>query len=1030
MKHGGRSGDSYRPPNINPNNMASFIARMKEMVPHYTPEWRFSQDDPDAGTGLAFLAGEMYEDTMQRLNQAPINHFLAFLDLIQVKLQPPRPARATVVFSLSEGTAAPVHLPAGLPIMAAHPDGGEPLVFETERVLAATPAKLMEWINVHPERDRIAIAAERYAERLAAGEEAPVSLFDTDSYRNEQEHVLYIRHDELFLVDRPCRFYLSVQHSEKRYTEPELASALASSGVEWSYPCDGEWRPFQSATAAGNLVILHKQTSGKLEETEHQGIRGRWIRCTVISLPNAASPLLRQNLELEKLRLRAVHDANGDSEGILPTSLFYNDMELISDGFYPFGEHFVPYSVFYAASEEAFTKKDSRMRLTFAAMAVPNRLRMAPDPEVKWKMVMRTSDFEEKDPPRVRIRKVQWEYWDGSNWALLPGTEQYGNLFEELPEQSARKYTLEFTCPEDMSQTFVNGVFDFWVRARVLQVDPIIAAVVEYVSPWLVGPSLSYAQPSQTQLMPDSAYTRSNADDRDRTPSVRQGGSSFKLFEPIPCPQPAVYAAFDMAPVKGPLSLHFAMERRFATGGAAPWVEWEALCLENGRLVWNPLKVMDGTEAFTASGELQWAGPASMTQARLFGRDRYWLRAVNLDRQIGNLTAGHPIAKRMDMNAVSVRQQVSVERELTVPANGFVNLSSGAIIEEEVWVDEKELFTEYERETLLKQLDEYAAQRDGEGLLQRFWVRWKRVESLAESGPDDRHYTADHAGGSLLFGDGVHGKLPSLDSTDLVRVHFKTTQGARGHVPPGHITGMQLPIAFVSGVTNPDPSIGGGDAEKVEQVVERGPQRLKHRGRAVTAKDVEWLAREAYPQIAKVKCLSGRNALLERSPGSLAVVAFPAGGLADASQFPELRQTVEKELICQASNLVSLGGAIRVIEPAYLEMSVHATVAVQTIDELLPTEAACTAKLNQFLDPITGNGDGKGWNIGETLHVSVLHSLLHSVRSLLYIERLYLHVVKVENGSRTEWDPSRMGEIVHGIVISGTHVITAVAAPK
>ncbi|WP_216651726.1 baseplate J/gp47 family protein [Paenibacillus sp. NEAU-GSW1] len=1019
-----------RPPNINSNNASSFVSRMKELAPFYTPEWRFSPEDPDAGTGLAYLAGDMLQDTVQRLNQAPINHFLSFLDLIQVKLQPPRPARANVVFSLSEGAAEPVHLPAGLMLTASHPDGGEPLVFESERALAATPAKVMEWINVHPERDRIAIAAEHYSEQNTAGTAPPIRLFDTDHYRNEQEHVLYLRHDELFLADRPCRFYLHIEHSEKRYAEPEIAAALASNAVEWSYPSGGRWTRFDSVTAAGNMIILHKQKPGFIEETEHQHILGRWIRCTLKPLADAASPLLRANLELDRVRVRASHDREGDAQGILPTDLFYNETELLRDGFFPFGEHFVPYSVFYLSSEETFTKRESRMRLHFAAKAIASRIRMAPDPEVQWKMVMRTSEFEEKDPPRVRIRKVQWEYWDGANWAALPGGEMYSQMFEDLPEHQAKSFTLEFICPENMAKTFVNGKFDFWIRARVIQVDPIIASVVEYMPPWLSSPAFSYAQGSQTLMLPDSAYTRSNADDRDRSAAVRQGGQPFRLFEPIPCPQPAVYAAFDIAPVKGPLGMHVALDRRFASGGEPPWIEWEALCYEQGRYVWLPLKMNDGTQSFTFSGFLNWAGPANMALVRLFGRERYWLRAVNRDSQIGGLKEGHPIAGRIDMNAVPVRQHISLEREMAVAANGSVQLTPGAFIEEEVWVDEKERFTEFERETLLARSEGYMAQRDGEGVLQRFWVRWNQVTSLAESGPDDRHYTAEYANGNLQFGDGVCGMLPSVDGTDLVRIRFKTTEGARGNVPSGSITGMQLPYAFISGVANPEPSAGGGDSEKIEQAMARGPQMLKHRGRAVTAKDVEWLAREAYPQIAKVKCISNRNGLMERAPGSLAIVAFPAGGLADAAQFPELRTTVERKLRQQASSLVALGGALSVIEPAYLEVSVHATIAVHSIDEMLPAEAACTAKLNQFLDPIAGNADGRGWNIGEALHPSLIHSLLHSVRYLAYIERLYLHVVRIENGNRQEWDPGKMSDIAHGIIVNGQHTITAIPSPN
>jgi hypothetical protein len=1030
MKHGGRTGGGLRPPSINANNVASFMARLKEMAPHYTPEWRFSPEDPDAGTGLAYLTSEMLQDTVERLNQAPLNHFLAFLDLIQVKLQPPRPSLATVVFGLSEGAVNPVYLPAGLALTAPNPEGGEPLVFETEKTLLATPAKLQEWINVLPAKDRIVTSAEKYSQSIEAGIVPEVRLFDTDYKVNEQEHSMYIRHDDLFLVDRPNRFYLNVHHSDKRYSEPELAASLASDLVEWTYPSNGQWVKFDEATAAGQTIILYKKQAGKLEVTEYQGIKGRWIRCTVKQLPDAASPLLEKHLEMDKLRIRAAHDEHRDTEGIKPSALYFNDTEVPADGFYPFGEHFVPYSVFYLSCEEAFTKRKSHVKLSFTAKLSANRLRMAQDPEVKWKMVMRTYDFEEKDPPRIHIRKVQWEYWDGVNWARLPGSEQFGTLFEELPEQEERRFTVEFECPEDIAQTFVNGSYDYWLRARVLQTDPIIAPVVEYMSPWLSSPAFTYAQPSQALFMPDSLYTRSNIEVRDRTQEARAGGAAYKLFEPPATKQPTVYASFDTAPTKGPLRTRFELDRPFAGRNQPPWVEWEALCAQNGRLVWLPVKTTDGTDGFTSSGELQWVGPQTMVQASLFGRERFWLRAINRDGCMDGTYPQLPVASRIDMNAVTARQQVSQERELAIPLDGFVQLTQTAFIDEEVWVDEVERYTALEQERLLEtESSAYAAQRDGEGEIQRFWVRWQAVASLAESGPDDRHYVTNHAGGTLQFGDGVHGRLPSSQESETVRIRFKTTAGAGGHVAADQITGMQLPIAFIRSVTNPAPSIGGGDAERIEQVVARGPQQLKHRGRAVTTKDVEWIAREAYPQIAKVKCLSNRDALLKRTPGAITVVAFPAGGLGGTAQFPELKKTVERELIRKASNLVSLGGAIRVIEPAYLEISVHATVAAESVDELLPLELASAAKLDAFLDSITGNADGQGWNIGEALHISVLHSLLHSVRSLLYIERLYLHVIKIENGVRTEWDPARMGEVIHGIVVNGHHQITAIPAP-
>ncbi|MDQ6423032.1 baseplate J/gp47 family protein [Paenibacillus sp. LHD-117] len=1029
MKQSGTGGGQRRPPRINTNNLSSYMEKFKEMAPHYTPEWRFSLDAPDPGTGLAYIAGEMLEETVQRLNSAPMNHLLSFLDLIEVKLGPPRPARARVVFRLSEGSTEPVFVPAGLKLTAANPQGGEPLIFETEGPLAATPAKLTEIVNVNPARDEIVTVARSYDEKLEVGNADPVPLFDTRSGSNEQEHALFIRHDDQLLVDRPCRIYLNVFHGEKRYAEPELAEALASGQVEWSYPSGGEWKPFQSAIAAGNMIILHKSEPGKLDTTEHQGIMGRWIKCAVKSLDGAASPILAKGLEMDKLRLRVSHDAAGDPERIRPDSIYFNDMALAEDGCYPFGEHFVPYSVFYLSSEEAFSKRESKLELTFSAMAKANRLRMAPDPEVKWKMVMRTSEFEEKDPPRVRIRQVVWEYWNGSNWNVLPGNERYATFFEELPEQGAKPFTLSFECPEDMDQTYVNGDYQYWIRARVLQTDPVIAPIMQYMSPWLESPKLSYATGSQTVFVPENVFTRNNADDRDRGLSAVQGTEPFKPFEPIPSLGPSVYLAFDHPPAKGPIRLHFELSQRFASGGERPLLDWEALCRENGRLLWKPIKIEDGTDGLGISGEWQWAGPSTMASARLFGHDRYWIRAINRDSRISDAFPYHPIAESLRINTVAVTQQISQERELAIPADGLVHLSPTAFVDEQVWMDELDTLSPAERASLLEtDPDNCYAQVDGEGHTLRFWIKWQAVSSLADSGPDDRHYSPDRAGGSLQFGDGMKGSAPSAERDRLARISYRTTAGAAGRVEANQITGMQLPIAYIDSVSNPKPAIGGSHTESMEAVLLRGPQRLKNRNRAVTSRDIEWIAREAYPGIAKVKCLSNRNSLLERAPGSATLVACADGGLADAAQFPELRRTVESELLRRAAGVMSVGGGIRVIEPAYLEISVHATVAAESAGGLLPLERACIDKLTAFLNFMHGNTGGQGWNIGESLHLSLLYSLLHSVRGLLYIDRLYVHVARIEGGIRTEWDPAKMNEVMHGLVMSGTHRITAVPA--
>jgi hypothetical protein len=62
---------------------------------------------------------------------------------------------------------------------------------------------------------------------------------------------------------------------------------------------------------------------------------------------------------------------------------------------------------------------------------------------------------------------------------------------------------------------------------------------------------------------------------------------------------------------------------------------------------------------------------------------------------------------------------------------------------------------------------------------------WRHVESLLESGPNDRHFVAiggDDGSVTVRFGDGVHGARPSTDEA-LVCAAFRTGVGATGNRP-------------------------------------------------------------------------------------------------------------------------------------------------------------------------------------------------------------------------------------------------------
>src|SRR5262249_11661864 len=110
---------------------------------------------PDAlGGALIGVFSRFSELIIQRLNQVPQKNFLAYLDLLGASQLPPQPARVPLTFSLAKGTVVPAVGPAGTQA-AAPPGPGEkdPIIFETERELVATPASLTTAFVRDPELD-------------------------------------------------------------------------------------------------------------------------------------------------------------------------------------------------------------------------------------------------------------------------------------------------------------------------------------------------------------------------------------------------------------------------------------------------------------------------------------------------------------------------------------------------------------------------------------------------------------------------------------------------------------------------------------------------------------------------------------------------------------------------------------------------------------------------------------------------------------------------------------------------------------
>ncbi len=129
-------------PQIDDRQFDNLVAEAKTRIPRYTTEWT-DFNPGDAGFALVELFAWMTELLIFRLNQVPLLNYIKFLQLIGIELNPALPAQATLVFPVQKGFAqSTVNVAAGTQVSADAPDGGTPIVFETQTALVALQAPL------------------------------------------------------------------------------------------------------------------------------------------------------------------------------------------------------------------------------------------------------------------------------------------------------------------------------------------------------------------------------------------------------------------------------------------------------------------------------------------------------------------------------------------------------------------------------------------------------------------------------------------------------------------------------------------------------------------------------------------------------------------------------------------------------------------------------------------------------------------------------------------------------------------------
>lgn len=580
------------PPPIVTGDLA---ARTRELAERYSP-WRSGRGD--FGNGLVDVFARLAEIVAARINTVPDKNFLAFLDLVGVRLLSPRPARVPLTFELAAGTSAPVLVPAGTTV-AATPAEGEstPPAFETQRPLLATPVQLQSVVSVDADRDR-------YSDNTAAAAPDDEQSFDVFAGREPLGHALFIADERLGITARK-HFDVAIGLRDDGKPWPSTLEWAYWDGLQWAPLVPSPPHPEDDAPSfAGDGWRVTFEDLPPVEPTSVAGRTGRFLRAVLPTpLPRPQAGAVPGTIAESDLGVDA---AFADEE-----RLDFDDPEV------PF-DTLGPGSVFLVASADAFSKPGANVRLSIAL-----------DPT------------QPAAPADVRLA---WKYATAVGWAELSAA---AHGFEDTTYAFARDGEVRFRAPAGWISTNENGIDGWWLKAEIvsgsyeLSQPPFVVSVgVSY--DWTLPETRGFearARIEDADLLPELAFANQAPIDlnKDFFPFGEKPALNDTLYLAAEAAfgYPGAYVVLDVALTNESDAQGTPKPARPSPDLVVRWEYWDTASER-----WEELGssgpgvdgggaglVADGTAAFTSAGPVVFWSPATMGPVTVNGELRHWLRA-------------------------------------------------------------------------------------------------------------------------------------------------------------------------------------------------------------------------------------------------------------------------------------------------------------------------------------------------------------------------------------------------------------------
>lgn len=647
---------------------------------------------------------------------------------------------------------------------------------------------------------------------------------------------------------------------------------------------------------------------------------------------------------------------------------------------------------------------------------------------------------------------LSWEYWNGKGWWSLPvrdGTDR-------LASTGAVKFTVPSDIAESDWSGKSNYWIRFRLvggdygreEVKVIskpgastgETEQVVKRLTESIkAPQVLALHISYSMCDE--LLPKFLFTDDSGTIRDQSDANRTPGARVEAFIPLsimlgrlsnnfalsdleevcspgckchkhqapvapfPTNSPptsslassevtdrVLFIGMAAAPSGAPVNVLLLVEEKDYTAFIPMRIE----ALVAGRFV--PIVVDDATRALGESGILSMSFAIPPTPSELFGRTLNWVRLIPQSPS----DEWSPTLRGAYLNGVWAIATETLTRELLGSSDGSpdltVRVARPPVLRNTLELRVREPLGEEERKAL-RRTDNNIVLSDVEGL-PGDWVLWKQVIDPADEPSTERVYALDESSGEIRFGNGQHGAIPPIGRDAIVAFRYCRTEPdpTGGDSVPGNSvaarTALNLvsPVETVETVIAADQAAGGAPPESDDRVLRFGFARLRHRNRAVTARDIEDLALQSSPAIAQSRALVRRGSI------RLVVVMTGKNPQPSVAQIRELRRF----LLNVAPASLNAPNALRIEGPRIRRLRIELVLQVQTLDHAGALAAFIKKQLASFFDTATGGAAKDGWELGINPSEDDIAFALGDAPNLESIENVTLRE-SVADGNEHDW---------------------------